>query len=299
MTTATVLEPPTSLIPTVAPAARAVDATKVYGRGEAEVRALDGVTVDFATGTLHRDHGPVGLRQVDAHAHARRPRLAHDAARSGSATSTSARSTTRSSRSCAATASASSSRRSTYPDAHRRREHHAADAARRPQARPRVARQRRRTVGLRQAPAATGRRSSPAVSSSASRSPGPSPAEAADHLRRRAHRQPRLPHRRRDPLVHASGRARARPDHRDGHPRPGRPRRTPTARCSSPTASIVDEHRPTRPPTRVFDRMQARWETEDHVETHPQVASGQEGSASSSPASPSCSASRSWPARSS
>ena len=30
-------------------AARAVDATKVYGKGEAEVRALDGVTVDFAT----------------------------------------------------------------------------------------------------------------------------------------------------------------------------------------------------------------------------------------------------------
>ena len=27
--------------------------------------------------SLHRDHGPVGLRQVDAHAHARRPRHAH------------------------------------------------------------------------------------------------------------------------------------------------------------------------------------------------------------------------------
>ena len=28
---------------------RAVNATKVYGKGDAEVRALDGVTVDFAT----------------------------------------------------------------------------------------------------------------------------------------------------------------------------------------------------------------------------------------------------------
>ena len=44
---------------------------------------------------------------------------------------------------------------------------------------------------------------------------------AGDHLRRRAHRQPRLPRRRRDPRLHAAGRDRARPDHRDGHPRPG------------------------------------------------------------------------------
>src|ERR671918_2351458 len=41
-------------------AARAVDATKVYGRGEAAVRALDGVTVDFAKGVYTAIMGPSG-----------------------------------------------------------------------------------------------------------------------------------------------------------------------------------------------------------------------------------------------
>jgi putative ABC transport system ATP-binding protein len=41
-------------------AARAVDAVKVYGRGEAEVRALDGVSVDFATGRFTAIMGPSG-----------------------------------------------------------------------------------------------------------------------------------------------------------------------------------------------------------------------------------------------
>jgi len=41
-------------------AARAVDTTKVYGRGEAEVRALDGVTVDFATARFTAIMGPSG-----------------------------------------------------------------------------------------------------------------------------------------------------------------------------------------------------------------------------------------------
>src|SRR6476646_4221033 len=44
--------------PTVA--ARAVDAAKVYGKGEAEVRALDGVTVEFATGQFTAIMGPSG-----------------------------------------------------------------------------------------------------------------------------------------------------------------------------------------------------------------------------------------------
>jgi ABC-type ATPase involved in cell division len=43
---------------------------------------------------------------------------------------------------------------------------------------------------------------------------------AADHLRRRADRQPRLAHRRRDPRVHAHRRAGDGPDDRHGHPRP-------------------------------------------------------------------------------
>jgi putative ABC transport system ATP-binding protein len=41
-------------------AARAVDASKVYGSGETEVRALDGVTVDFPTGRFTAIMGPSG-----------------------------------------------------------------------------------------------------------------------------------------------------------------------------------------------------------------------------------------------
>ena len=41
-------------------AARAVDASKVYGNGEAEVRALDDITVDFATGRFTAIMGPSG-----------------------------------------------------------------------------------------------------------------------------------------------------------------------------------------------------------------------------------------------
>jgi putative ABC transport system ATP-binding protein len=48
----------TTLRPDVA--ARAVDATKVYGKGEAEVRALDGVSVDFATARFTAVMGPSG-----------------------------------------------------------------------------------------------------------------------------------------------------------------------------------------------------------------------------------------------
>ncbi|MBL8775245.1 MAG: ABC transporter ATP-binding protein [Acidimicrobiales bacterium] len=42
------------------PAAAAVEATKVYGRGEAEVRALDGVTVAFGGGRFTAIMGPSG-----------------------------------------------------------------------------------------------------------------------------------------------------------------------------------------------------------------------------------------------
>ena len=94
-------------------AARAVDAVKVYGSGEAEVRALDDVTVDFATGRFTAIMGPSGSgKSTLMHSLAGLDTLT---ARLGarSATPTSASSTTRSSRSSAATASASSSRRST------------------------------------------------------------------------------------------------------------------------------------------------------------------------------------------
>ncbi len=51
---------PEASAPDSSVAARAVDAVKVYGTGEAEVRALDGVTVDFATGRFTAIMGPSG-----------------------------------------------------------------------------------------------------------------------------------------------------------------------------------------------------------------------------------------------
>jgi putative ABC transport system ATP-binding protein len=46
--------------PSRLPAASAVGAVKVYGRGDTAVRALDGVTVDFAPGTFTAIMGPSG-----------------------------------------------------------------------------------------------------------------------------------------------------------------------------------------------------------------------------------------------
>jgi putative ABC transport system ATP-binding protein len=46
--------------PATAVAARTVDATKVYGSGDTEVRALDGVSVDFETGRYTAIMGPSG-----------------------------------------------------------------------------------------------------------------------------------------------------------------------------------------------------------------------------------------------
>ncbi len=46
--------------PLIRTAARAVDAYKIYGEGEAEVRALDGVTVDFESARMTAIMGPSG-----------------------------------------------------------------------------------------------------------------------------------------------------------------------------------------------------------------------------------------------
>jgi putative ABC transport system ATP-binding protein len=48
------------LTSTARPVARAVDAHKVYGKGEAQVRALDGVSVEFAEGQFTAIMGPSG-----------------------------------------------------------------------------------------------------------------------------------------------------------------------------------------------------------------------------------------------
>jgi putative ABC transport system ATP-binding protein len=51
---------PGPAVPAIAPAAAVYDAVKVYGRGESEVRALDGVSVEFATGRFTAIMGPSG-----------------------------------------------------------------------------------------------------------------------------------------------------------------------------------------------------------------------------------------------
>ena len=75
------------------PIVSATDVHRRYGEGDAAVDALAGVSVGFDR-SLHRDHGPVGLGQVDADAHARRARPAHLAARSRSTAPSSPASTT-------------------------------------------------------------------------------------------------------------------------------------------------------------------------------------------------------------
>ena len=66
------------------------DVTRVFGRGDGAVNALDGVTLSLGRGHVHRDHGPLGVRQVDAAAERRGPRPARPAAASGSASTSSA-----------------------------------------------------------------------------------------------------------------------------------------------------------------------------------------------------------------
>ncbi len=51
---------PAAAPPSTGAVARAVDAVKVYGSGETRVRALDGVTVDFARGRFTAIMGPSG-----------------------------------------------------------------------------------------------------------------------------------------------------------------------------------------------------------------------------------------------
>lgn len=57
--TMTAMPPPAPAAPSTA-AAGAVDALKVYGRGDSEVRALDGVTVSFARSQFTAIMGPSG-----------------------------------------------------------------------------------------------------------------------------------------------------------------------------------------------------------------------------------------------
>jgi putative ABC transport system ATP-binding protein len=56
--TISAIKPVTTARPTVA--ARTVDAVKIYGKGQTEVRALDGITVDFAARQFTAIMGPSG-----------------------------------------------------------------------------------------------------------------------------------------------------------------------------------------------------------------------------------------------
>ena len=106
--------PPTWVAPPLL-AARAESATKVYGKGDTDVRALDDVTVGLPAGRFTAVMGPSGSgKSTLMHCLAGldtltvRPRVPP-----ATATSTSARSPTASSPASAASASASCSRRST------------------------------------------------------------------------------------------------------------------------------------------------------------------------------------------
>ena len=99
--------------PTPRAAAGAVDAVKIYGIGDSEVRALDGVTVAFEAGKFTAIMGPSGSgKSTLMHCLAGLDSLT-SAAPCTSATPTSPRSTTSSSPSCAARRSGSSSRPTT------------------------------------------------------------------------------------------------------------------------------------------------------------------------------------------
>jgi putative ABC transport system ATP-binding protein len=60
MTTLTLPQDRTAAVTSLPPAARAVDAVKVYGKGHDQVKALDGVSIEFAAGRFTAIMGPSG-----------------------------------------------------------------------------------------------------------------------------------------------------------------------------------------------------------------------------------------------
>ena len=130
------------------------------------------INVEFDRSAVHRDHGPVGFGQVDAAALPRRARPGH-VGPGLPRRRRDQRARTRSSSRCI--------RRDRIgfvfqaynldPDAQRAREHHAADGARRQEARPGVARPASSTPSASPTGSSTARPSCRVVSSSASRSP--------------------------------------------------------------------------------------------------------------------------------
>ena len=203
---------------------------------------------------VHRDHGPVGLGQVDAAALPRRSRLAHE--RPGVPRRH------RPQRALREGAHAGPPRPhrlrlpdvQPHPDAHRAREHHAADGARGPASPTRRGSTASSTPSACASGSRTGRRSSRAVSSSASPSRARSRAgPRSSSPTSRPATSTRAPSAEILGFMQQAVRG-VRPDDRDGHARPDRggvrePRRLPRRR--------PDRRRAPRPapPTPILDKM--------------------------------------------
>ena len=84
------------------------DVVRVFGRGDGQVRALDGVTLSMARGTFTAIMGPSGSGQVDAAAARRGPGPADAGQRAPRRAASSTVSTSGRSPACAANGSASS-----------------------------------------------------------------------------------------------------------------------------------------------------------------------------------------------
>ena len=176
-------------------AAGAVDATKIYGEGDTEVRALDGVTVDFARGRFTAIMGPSGSgKSTLMHCLAGLDTLTSGQVFIGDTDLASLDD-----------GELTQLRRdkigfvfqafNLIPTLQRDREHHPPDGPRRPQARPGVARPASSTPsGCADRLHAPSERALRRPAAARRRGPG-ARQPARDHLRRRAHRQPRLPRR--------------------------------------------------------------------------------------------------------
>ena len=258
------------------PAARVRHLTKTYGEGAALVTALDGVTLDIAAGEFTAVMGPSGSgKSTLMHCCA-----ALDVPTSGQVFigdteigSLSDKELTRLRRERIGFVFQSFN---LVPTLTAEREHPAAALDRGSQAGPRVVRHASSTPST----SATGCTTGPtqlsggqqqrvAVARALTSRPD-------DRLRRRAHRQPRLPLGRGGAGAAAALRRDVRPDHRDGHPRPGRrglhrPGRVPGRRtgrrtsCASPTREAVLEpdgaHESTRRRTGRLSMLRAAWKS--------------------------------------